>query len=239
MSYPWLKKIDPRDGSLRTITEEQFKNCIPIGWWKAFGEMLLEDLDDAIHAEGIVNDFYFIQVEDDYGVLSIVHNGGEKVNKVCAAYATVSKYVCISCGKPDVPFIHTGWSSPNCKECFRRIFSFRSEADINETYALYDLLPHIMPNKASMQVLGSGMREEEFDITDLVRKVREHYAERVEECMNGEKILEVLNEVFDQTFVSCRVEDEQFYATTEEGLTMSLPLSEAITHGLIQKDGTL
>lgn len=92
---------------------------MPDGWKKAFGEMICEEIYNAlVECDGL--DVYRIeQIKEKFGQLrwySFPYY--EKVERIIDKYSVLSENICIICGKPDVPMTHNGWSSPYCKKCF-------------------------------------------------------------------------------------------------------------------------
>ena len=67
--------------------------------------------------------YRIIQVKEKYGMLSISDNGvpiGCNVDKIIDDYSELSEHICITCGKPDVKMILTGWMLPQCFDCFKK-----------------------------------------------------------------------------------------------------------------------
>jgi len=94
---------------------------IPVGWKKAFGEMMCEEIKQELIRCNYLDDFRIVQAKEKFGGLRIYTNGEPvdcKVQQIIEKYSTLSENICIVCGKPDVPMTHNGWSSPYCKKCF-------------------------------------------------------------------------------------------------------------------------
>jgi hypothetical protein len=50
-----------------------------------------------------------------------------KVEEVLDEYQDLSKCVCITCGKINVPMTDFGWVSPLCKECYEEEFKWKTK----------------------------------------------------------------------------------------------------------------
>lgn len=92
---------------------------MPDGWKKAFGEMICEEIYNALVECGGLDVYRIEQIKEKFGQLrwySFPYY--EKVERIINKYSVLSENICIICGKPDVPMTHNGWSSPYCKKCF-------------------------------------------------------------------------------------------------------------------------
>ena len=92
-------------------------DAMPDGWRIAFGEQLCEELRDNLVNCGRLDDFYFTQIKEKYGMLRMYHNGLDRDgDRILNKYEALSKKTCILCGKPATR-ITLGWISPYCDEC--------------------------------------------------------------------------------------------------------------------------
>lgn len=128
--YPFWE-IRSWDGSIakpRYLYSEY--ECIPEGWKKAFGEILSEDLREALVATDYLDKLYFVQVKSKYGSLRMYHNGTpDEVQNVLDAYELISNNVCMYCGKVDTYCIDIGgWIDPICEDCYNK------KINCNRTY---------------------------------------------------------------------------------------------------------
>lgn len=121
--YPFL--IPRYDWSGEIIEDYDYTSTylddIPVGWKKAFGEMICEEIKQELIRCNYLDEFRIIQAKEKFGGLRIYTNGEPvdcKVQQIIEKYSTLSENICIICGKPDVPMTHNGWSSPYCKKCF-------------------------------------------------------------------------------------------------------------------------
>lgn len=86
---------------------------IPRGWIKAFGQMLCDEVNS---------------ISKTVRVLDSMENRGElqlalseytpELGDIVEKYTTLSRHICVSCGKPDVPMMNFGWTSPLCRCCW-------------------------------------------------------------------------------------------------------------------------
>ena len=121
--YPFL--IPRYDWSEEIIEDYDYTSTylddIPIGWKKAFGEMMCEEIKQELIRCNYLNEYRILQIKEKYGELRWYDNGTPincKVPEIIDNYSMLSQNICIVCGKPDVPITRNGWISPYCKECF-------------------------------------------------------------------------------------------------------------------------
>jgi len=121
--YPFL--VPRYDWSQEIVEDYDYTSTylddIPVGWKKAFGEMMCEEIKQELVRCNYLDEFRIVQAKEKYGQLIIYTNGepiGCKVQQIIDKYSVLSENICIICGKPDVPMTHNGWDSPYCKECF-------------------------------------------------------------------------------------------------------------------------
>lgn len=149
--YPWLMPWNRTTGRTAvegfTETEEPEYDyewteldAMPNGWRKAFGDEMLESINNELLEHGDVNKFRILQIKEKYGYLHIyVENGTDKIyNEIIPYYELLSEMTCINCGEPATG-ITLGWVSPYCDKCasnlkyqtFKRFEDFENE-EINE-----------------------------------------------------------------------------------------------------------
>ena len=121
--YPFL--IPRYDWSGEIIEDYDYTSTylddIPVGWKKAFGEMMCEEIKQELIRCNFLDEFRIIQAKEKFGGLRIYTNGEPvdcKVQQIIDKYSTLSENICVICGKPDVPITNNGWISPYCKKCF-------------------------------------------------------------------------------------------------------------------------
>lgn len=94
---------------------------IPVGWRKAFGEMMCEEIKQELIRCNYLDKYMIIQIKEKYGELCWYDNGTPidcKIPEIIDNYSMLSQNICIICGKPDVPITDNGWISPYCKKCY-------------------------------------------------------------------------------------------------------------------------
>ena len=114
--YDWSGEIIEDYDYISTYLDD-----IPIGWKKAFGEMMCEEIKQELARCNYLDEFRIVQAKEKFGGLRIYTNGEPidcKVQQIIDKYSTLSENICIICGKPDVPITNNGWISPYCKKCF-------------------------------------------------------------------------------------------------------------------------
>ncbi len=97
---------------------------LPLGWRKAFGLQMCEELREILG--DFLNDYRVIQIKEKFGQLRWYDNGiprsiSDKYNKWLDKYTDLSEETCIRCGKPG-KMTTRGWESPYCEECFHKVY---------------------------------------------------------------------------------------------------------------------
>ena len=125
--YPWIRPVDWR---LRSIKGYDFTmyDDVPVGWKRAFGKIMLEDYREVLIKNDFLHRFQWVQVKEKYGTLRLYSNGAPKeVLELESKYDYISGYICISCGRLNVPMLTGGWVEPLCENCYnKRIAKNRS-----------------------------------------------------------------------------------------------------------------
>lgn len=115
LQYPFLRYRDStgkKSGFKYTVLDD-----LGYGWYKAFGRQMCKDLKAALKVDGILKEFYFIQVKEKYGGLRLYSNiTGPKTDGVIFYYEQLSYAYCINCGKP-VRYISSGYLVYLCEDC--------------------------------------------------------------------------------------------------------------------------
>ena len=122
MKYPFLI---PRD--IEGKRDEDFDYSylgleIPDGWNKLFYQMC-SDIKPILEKEGLLDDFYFIQVKEKFNMLRCYYsNAPEEVRKIVAKYELMAPYICTECGKPAV-YETQGYYASYCENCLNNLAS--------------------------------------------------------------------------------------------------------------------
>ena len=94
-------------------------DAMPKGWRNAFGEMMCEEIYNALVECGGLDDYMILDIKEKYGSLRWHSSPSYKeVEEIIDKYSVLSENICIICGKPDVPMTNNGWISPYCKKCY-------------------------------------------------------------------------------------------------------------------------
>lgn len=172
--YPWLRLRDLYSGEIDNTCDAM--DDMPEGWKKAFGSMMCEELDTAIKAAGLEDEFIFEQVKEKFGELRIYHSPYNRgVHEIINKYAVLSQNICIHCGKPDVPMINTNWIRPSCRECY---------INSNRITGTYEMLSEGKDGRMSdsykvTRFSKTGDVVTVYDIHETAEKIREEYARRI------------------------------------------------------------
>ena len=139
--YPWLV---PKVWNPDTMQYEVYKDydytwheltSLSDGWWKAFGEMMCEEIQAELERCDCVDEFQIIEVKEKFGQARIITNGtpvGCTVNRIIEKYSVLSENICCICGRPDVPMTYDGWWLPSCKDCFCRVSDYYRQKHTQE-----------------------------------------------------------------------------------------------------------
>lgn len=92
---------------------------IPDGWMALFFQMC-DAIKPLLEEEGLLNDFYFIQVKEKYNYLRCYSNGraSHKIEEIIAKYEQMAPYVCTICGCP-ASYETKGYIASLCEDCWK------------------------------------------------------------------------------------------------------------------------
>jgi len=152
--YPWLIPTNRWTGERVKDFNYEFTELddMPRGWRIAFGEQIIEELDEEMQTWSAAEreNFRITQIKEKWGHLCFYTNGeSEKFREIIGKYSVTSRVTCIYCGKPG-RWISRGWISPFCDECARENYnhfnaSYSSQSpwdeyyiDINEYYSKWE-----------------------------------------------------------------------------------------------------
>lgn len=174
--YPFLtpvdwfgRKISPREHKY----EWTMLDDMPVGWKRAFGYFLVEDIKNALKINNTpLGGLLFVQVKEKYGELRIYTYGGNRdVDRVIDDYSVISRNICFSCGKPDVSIIKKGWILPMCEKCYNNLLCCTTYSDAvgNETDCK-------IPDTYEICRYSNGKTEKiKISIKDKADKIRKKY----------------------------------------------------------------
>lgn len=87
------------------------------GWYKAFGQELLDEIYHQLKKEGLLHKFRIYDIKEKFGVLEIYTNNiSNDIYNIISKYRKLSWDTCILCGNKSEVYT-TNWISPYCKSC--------------------------------------------------------------------------------------------------------------------------
>ena len=103
--------------------EWTYLDDIPVGWKKAFGVQMCEELRDILIEADCLDKYRVVQAKEKWGGLEWYDNGAperiyDRIQGVISKYRDISKKTCIKCGRPG-KMVNDGWISPWCDDCLQ------------------------------------------------------------------------------------------------------------------------
>jgi len=172
--YPFLRPTDWSGNLIKNYNYDYtFLDDMPIGWKKAFGELLCEDIMNVLIKTNSVNDYSLCQVKEKYGTLRWYDNGApSELHTIISNYEHISAYTCIHCGKINVAILDDGWISPECKSCFNGRISKMSKYRNVKPYESYIVQEPSLALKYKMRIFDKdGDRIEIRDCTNILKRM--------------------------------------------------------------------
>ena len=181
--YPWLRLMSLYTGKI--YSNHDAMDDMPEGWLLAFGDLMLGELDEAIKAAGVEDSFVVLQVKEKFGSLVFRHNQpkNSEIDIIIRKYSTISRFVCIRCGHPDIPLVASAWFRPMDKNCYIKTehtngseyeeFTKESPSEIPTSMIWEEFERYDEENKKAIY------KKFEVDISETVEKVRRHWKKRV------------------------------------------------------------
>ena len=105
-------------------------DCLGDGWQKAFGLMMLEEIDQELRKYNYRDKYRILQVKEKYGSARWYDNGG--ANETTTKYEHISEHVCYFCGRPDTHITDLGWVLPVCPKCYEKKWRRNSKFKYDE-----------------------------------------------------------------------------------------------------------
>lgn len=98
---------------------------MPEGWYKAFGEQMIDELNNLLEKWCFVEQYQIIQIKEKFGELRWYDNGipqymYEEYYKWLDKYEELSRNTCIACGNK-ATHMQKGWIVPLCNRCGNKI----------------------------------------------------------------------------------------------------------------------
>lgn len=190
--YPWLlpknvwtDKLDKDYDYTYTLAD-----CFPEGWRKAFFEEMHEELREELIKYNYLDEFRVMQIKEKYGMLRYYVGStpkDSKIHDIIDKYEYISQFICLDCGKLDVPVIDDGWLTPICESCYNKrknrqkqwyeSHGYKYNEDFVPTYEKllenvdydYTLKDYYKIERSSP---GSDWETITIDISDTVEKLR-------------------------------------------------------------------
>ena len=123
--YPWLTPYNIWTGELIEGYNYGYTwaDDIPDGWRLAFGDQMIEELDQLLRKYNLRDEYRIVQIKEKFGGLrwyddGFPQEGHEEYTDWICKYEDLSFKTCINCGKPAIGFTK-GWITPLCKECMK------------------------------------------------------------------------------------------------------------------------
>ena len=119
--YPFLLPRNDWTGEVSEDYDYEYTllDEIPEGWRNAFGMILMEELRKACLKTHYLQKLRIMQIKEKFGQLRIYFSDAPReCQDIVNKYEIISEYVCIRCGKLDVPMMNDSWISPYCKTCW-------------------------------------------------------------------------------------------------------------------------
>lgn len=197
--YPWARLMNLYTG--KVYKNKHAIEDLPEGWRLAFGHIMFEELDAAVKRAGVENSFIFNQVKEKLGMLKIYHNQprNSEIEMIVKKYEYLSRFICIRCGRPNVPIVFSPWIRPMDEDCYRK-----TEHCCHDDYPeLTKDSPSIMPRvleweeyvRTNPKTKKHVYEKRKLDLSETVDKIFKHWEERVQ---NGTHIVETSE--YDNTY---------------------------------------
>ena len=123
--YPWLTPYNVWTGKPLEDYDYEYTlaDDIPRGWRIAFGDQMLEELDQLLKKYNFEKEYRIVQIKEKFGGLrwyddGFPEEGWEEYKAWLYKYEDLSFKTCMSCGKPAIGFTK-GWIMPLCKDCMK------------------------------------------------------------------------------------------------------------------------
>lgn len=116
--YKWLQLRNVWTGE---EVDGSWDEAIPDGWYKAFGEQMIDELNEILVEHDYADKYMIVQIKEKYGQLRVYDNGVSESASLkhyqwLEKYEVLSEETCIKCGDK-ATHITKGWIVPLCDEC--------------------------------------------------------------------------------------------------------------------------
>lgn len=130
--YPFLRIKDASCTYYEENTDEVcWLNDIPLGWVKAFGEDMCNELLEVLGEH--VDDFIIVQLKEKFAEMRLYWDWADKdysapecdrlnqltnmIELIISKYAAISRQTCYICGAQNARISNGTWIIPICTEC--------------------------------------------------------------------------------------------------------------------------
>lgn len=124
--YPWLKprKVYSDEEIEGYDYEFTWMDDIPDGWRVAFGDQMVQELDELLKKYNCMKDYKIFQIKEKFGGLrwydsGFPREGSDEYMNWLLKYEDLSFHTCINCGKP-AKYFTKGWIVPICEDCAKK-----------------------------------------------------------------------------------------------------------------------
>lgn len=140
---------------------------IPRGWRKAFGDDLVKELNE------IDREVEILDSKEKWGELRLVVSPYlDAVDDIEQKYSEISRHICISCGKPDVPMMNFGWISPVCEDCWSKFSKRPYDECVADSYRC----PTFVNVKHSAWINGVEFaKTNSIDLSEEMERIRKRF----------------------------------------------------------------
>ena len=121
--YPWLTPRNVWTGKPLENYDYEYTRAddIPRGWRIAFGDQMIEELDQLLKKYNFEDEYRIVQIKEKFGGLrwyddGFPEEGWEEYRDWLYKYEDLSYKTCMNCGKPAIG-LTKGWKMPLCKDC--------------------------------------------------------------------------------------------------------------------------
>ena len=168
--YPWLMPRNVWTGKTLDNYDYMFTeyDCVGEGWQKAFGKLLLEDIDQELRKCHYRDRYRILEVKEKFGQLRWYDNDG--ANEVITKYEYISENVCYFCGRPDTAMTNMGWILPICPRCYEKKWRRGSKFEYDEVVS--DKNPRIPDTYKITRFSNDGNKTIEYSIKETANKIR-------------------------------------------------------------------
>lgn len=117
--YPFLIIRDWKDNPIEE--EYTYLDDMPIGWRRAFGIQMCEEIRQALVKKNRLYTYRIEQVKEKFGGLRWYdYDGTPEIDRIIDKYEDISYHTCVCCGRPATK-MSCGWICPYCDKCAEKI----------------------------------------------------------------------------------------------------------------------